>query len=109
MKAQASELINQSRPLAAMVLFALVGAIIHLAASLSVGENKVAWSIDAQKQQIEELEKVRIEGINKQTAAEIESIREWKANQRRQEEARQRAMSPLHDQSQDPSMEDLPE
>lgn len=109
MKAQASELINQSRPLAVIVLFALVGAIIHLAASLSVGENKVAWSIDAQRQQIEELEKVRIEGINKQTASEIESIREWKANQRRQEEARQRAMPSMPDQSQYQRLEDLPE
>lgn len=103
-KAQAGELINQSRPIAAIVLFALAGAVIHLAASLSVGENKVAWSIDKQKQQIDELEKMRIEGINKQTAHEIEMIRELKSQQRQQEEARQRAM-----QNQYPSMEGLPE
>lgn len=105
-KTQASELINQSRPITTLVLFALTGAVIHLAASLSIGENKVEWSIEKQKQQIEELEKMRVEGINKQAASEIERIREWKAHQRQREEARRRAMP---DQTEYPRMEDLPE
>lgn len=105
-RSKVSDVISQSRPLAALVLFAMVGAVIHLAASLSTGENKVAWSIYKQKQQIEEMEKMRIDGINKQAAAEIEGIREWKARQRQRElESRQQ---PFQDQTA-PRMEDLPE
>lgn len=107
-RSKVSNLIGQSRPFAALVLFAAVGAVMHLAASLSTGEHKVAWSIDKQKQQIEELEKMRIEGINKRAAAEIDGIREWKAQQRRRELESRPQMQVIPEQT-DPRMEDLPE